>query len=168
MTRPPGKYVGLALPQQENPRQVTDTTLLVPSSLAIAQRDRELAEHATARGAAHGGVGPNGGTAGSEAETAYKGTTAAGAAYTGEPEPSGLRNTRFFGVAKVSSALYMRDLTKIAQEVIRHLATSDDVDLQITLEISARNKDGYSDEKIRTVSENARTLKFDSYGFEDQ
>jgi predicted AAA+ superfamily ATPase len=166
-----GRYEGLAVPQQDNPPQVTDSTLLVSPALALAQRDRELAEQAVAR-ATSGEAGATGGTAGtgtgtSGAGAAGAGTAGADAAGTGEQEHSGPRNTRFFGVATVSSALYMKDLTKISQEVIRHLATSDDVDLEIRLEISARNKGGYPDDKVRIITENARTLKFDSFGFED-
>ena len=160
------KYEGLAIPHQDNPPQITNSTLLVSPGVAIAQRDRELAEQAATRAAAGGEAGVTGGMAGT-ASAAGTGTAGAGTAGTGEPEPAGPRNTRFFGVAKISSALYMKDLTKISQEVIRHLATSDDVDLEIRLEISARAKDGYPDDKVRIISENARTLKFDSYGFED-
>jgi hypothetical protein len=39
---------------------------------------------------------------------------------------------------------------------------------QITVEITASKKDGFPDDKTRIVSENARTLKFDQYGFEDR
>ncbi len=167
-----GKYLGLAIPQQDNPLQVTDSTLLVASGPAIAQRDRELAEQAAARAAAGGEGGAADGTAGAAAQAAGGGiagsvTAAAGAAGTGGPEPSGPRNTRFFGVATVSSALYMKDLTRISQEVIRHLAASGDADLEIRLEISARTPDGYGDDTVRIITENARTLKFDTYGFED-
>ena len=167
-----GRYLGLAIPHQDNPPQITDLTLLVHPEQAIAQRDQELAEREAKRAAGGGEAGVTGRIAGTGVVAVGEGSTAtstagAGAEAAGGTETSGPRNTRFFGVAKVSSALYMKDLTKISQEVIRHLATSDDVDLEIRLEISARNKDGYPDDKIRIVSENARTLKFDSYGFED-
>jgi hypothetical protein len=42
------------------------------------------------------------------------------------------------------------------------------MDLEITVEIQAVNKDGYPDTMTRTVSENARFLKFDQSGFEDR
>jgi hypothetical protein len=37
-----------------------------------------------------------------------------------------------------------------------------------TVEISAIKHDGYPDDKVRIVSENARTLKFDQSSFEDR
>ena len=53
-------------------------------------------------------------------------------------------------------------------EVIQHLAAPEGVDLEITVEITASKKDGFPDDKTRIVSENARTLKFDQFGFEDR
>lgn len=38
--------------------------------------------------------------------------------------------------------------------------------LKITVEIEATRPDGFSDEKIRTIGENARVLKFDHSDFE--
>jgi hypothetical protein len=40
------------------------------------------------------------------------------------------------------------------------------VELEITVEISASKQDGIPD-KAHIATENARTLKFDQYGFED-
>ena len=60
----------------------------------------------------------------------------------------------------------MKELTKLSLEIIQHLA-SDGAELEISVEITARKPDGYPDDKARIVTENARTLKFDSYGFED-
>ena len=42
------------------------------------------------------------------------------------------------------------------------------MNLEISVEITARKQDGYPDDKVRIVTENARTLKFDTYGFEDR
>lgn len=39
--------------------------------------------------------------------------------------------------------------------------------MQITVEISARKPDGFDEGIVRTVSENGRTLKFDSFEFEE-
>jgi hypothetical protein len=36
------------------------------------------------------------------------------------------------------------------------------VDLEASVEITARKEDGYPDDKVRIVTENARTLKFDT------
>jgi hypothetical protein len=39
--------------------------------------------------------------------------------------------------------------------------------LNVTVEIEATTPDGFDDAKVRTVSENAATLKFEQSGFED-
>ena len=39
--------------------------------------------------------------------------------------------------------------------------------LTVRLEIEATDSTGFDEAQIRTVSENARTLKFDSAGFEE-
>lgn len=77
-------------------------------------------------------------------------------------------NRRFFGTTHINPERYSRDLTRVAQEILQHLAAADGVELEVTVEISATRTDGFTDDKVRTVSENARTLKFDldQYGFE--
>jgi hypothetical protein len=79
-----------------------------------------------------------------------------------------VEKTRFFGTAKLDPSFYARDFGRITSEVIQHLAAVDGVDLEVRLEITAVARDGFDDAKIRTVSENARTLKFEQSGFEEQ
>ncbi len=97
---------------------------------------------------------------------------------TEEPEPGGRddrapvpappipENVRFFGVFKVSPERYTRDLTRVAQEVLQHLAAAGGVALEVTVEVTAVKPEGFSDEEVRVVLENAPTLKFDQFGFE--
>jgi hypothetical protein len=40
-------------------------------------------------------------------------------------------------------------------------------DVEVTIEIAAKRDEGFADDVTRTVGENARTLKFDQYGFEE-
>ena len=84
-----------------------------------------------------------------------------------EPPP-GPKNTRFFGVASLNPERYARDLTRLSQEIIQHLAAPEGVELEVRVEITARKPDGFPEDKVRIVTENARTLKFESYGFEDR
>jgi hypothetical protein len=41
-------------------------------------------------------------------------------------------------------------------------------EVAVTIEIDARLPNGASDQLVRTVTENSRTLKFDSQGFETE
>jgi hypothetical protein len=59
-----------------------------------------------------------------------------------------------------------RDAAQIAEEVIAHLAGQVGSEVTVTLEINALLPDGASDALLRTVTENARVLKFDGHGFE--
>lgn len=89
------------------------------------------------------------------------------AAHDGPCEPVGpAPDTRFFGVAKVNPERYGRDFNRIAQEVLQHLAAVDGTTLEVTVEVTATNPNGFPPDKARVVSENARTLKFDQFGFE--
>ena len=59
------------------------------------------------------------------------------------------------------------DFKNIADEVIANLRADDSTELTVRIEIEATNKAGFDDGKVRTVSENAKTLKFDQSGFEE-
>ena len=59
-----------------------------------------------------------------------------------------------------------RDAGRIADEVITHLAGLVGANVRVTLEIEADIPDGAPDHVVRTVTENSRTLKFSSHGFE--
>ena len=50
--------------------------------------------------------------------------------------------------------------------MIQHLAAVDGVELDVRLEITAVAKNGFDEAKLRTISENAQTLKFEQSGFE--
>jgi predicted AAA+ superfamily ATPase len=160
-----GRFLGLAIPHQDPIGQITNQTLLVRPDLAIAQREQEVAERAASAGA------PAGGSAAADTTGTQPGGTVTepgtGAPGPGEPQP-GPKNTRFFGVARISPNRYARDLTRLSQEIIQHLAAPEGVDLEIRVEITARKPGGYPDDKVRNVTENARTLKFETYGFEDR
>lgn len=73
--------------------------------------------------------------------------------------------TRFYGVKTLSPDRIAIDFRNIADEVIANLRQQG-VELEVRIEIEARDADGFDETKRRTVSENAQTLKFDSQGFE--
>lgn len=53
-----------------------------------------------------------------------------------------------------------------ADEVITHLRQPG-TDLVVKIEIEATDAAGFDESEVRTVSENAKTLKFDQSGFEE-
>jgi hypothetical protein len=56
---------------------------------------------------------------------------------------------------------------EIAQAIVQHIAGFVDADVKVTLEVEATMPGSAPDSVVRTVSENARTLKFDSSNFEE-
>jgi hypothetical protein len=61
-----------------------------------------------------------------------------------------------------------RDAGKIAEEIVQHMSGIVGAKVNISLEISADIPDGAPEHVVRTVSENCRTLKFKSHGFEEE
>lgn len=56
--------------------------------------------------------------------------------------------------------------SRIAEEVISHLVGLVGSKVRVSLDIEAEVGDGIPDGVVRTVTENGRTLKFSSQGFE--
>jgi predicted AAA+ superfamily ATPase len=78
------------------------------------------------------------------------------------------RPKRFHGCVTLDPARVGRDASRIADEVIAHLAGLVGAKVEVTLEIEAEIPGGASDAVVRTVTENSRTLKFRSHGFESE
>lgn len=148
------RYFGLVLPSDHTTGtiSITDATLIVKPDVAIAQRAKETADgdvEPTTPGGAGVGLAPVGGAAGTA------------------PAPSKPGKTRFYGTKELSADRYAWDFKKITDEVLTHLAAAPGATLKVTLEIEATDPAGFDEAKIRTVSENAKTLKFDQSGFEE-
>jgi predicted AAA+ superfamily ATPase len=73
---------------------------------------------------------------------------------------------RFHGTVRLDPARAGRDASQIADEVIAHLVGQVGAEVTVTLEIEAKLPKGADDQLVRTVTENSRTLKFTSHGFE--
>ena len=97
----------------------------------------------------------------SDSSTSLTGESHAYASDAAEP-----LKTRFFGTVKLNPDFSARDFGRITTEVIQHLAAVDGVDLEVRLEITAVANNGFDEAKVRTVSENAHTLRFEQSGFE--
>ena len=74
---------------------------------------------------------------------------------------------RFHGSVRLDSVRLGRDAAKVAEEVVRHLSGIVGANVEVTLEIRAEIPDGASEKVVRDVTENCRTLRFETYGFEE-
>lgn len=142
------RYVGLVLPSDGQDPQVTDSLLLVKPDVALAQRETETAEV----------------TAPVPDLDDPKKT------FTPDPDHPGVfvakTKKRFYGTKTLNSQRYAVDFKNIHDEILTHLAQSG-VDLKVEIHIEAIDPTGFDEAKVRTVSENADTLKFEQSGFED-
>jgi hypothetical protein len=84
------------------------------------------------------------------------------------PPPGPAQPKRFHGTVTLDTTRVGRDASRIAEEVIAHLSGLVGADVKVTLEIEADIPSGAPDNVVRTVTENARTLKFTSQGFEKE
>lgn len=75
---------------------------------------------------------------------------------------------RFHGSVELDATRIGRDAGKIAEEVVQHLTGLVDSKVEVTLEIQAEIPDGVPENIVRTVTENCRTLKFKTQGFEEE
>jgi predicted AAA+ superfamily ATPase len=82
-------------------------------------------------------------------------------------KPVARNQNRFHGTVVVDPARVGRDAGRIADEVISHLVGLVGSEVTVTIEIEARIPSGAPDNVVRTVTENSRTLKFTSQGFEE-
>lgn len=87
---------------------------------------------------------------------------------TPQPPAGATRPKRFHGTANLDATRVGRDAGKIAEEVISHLASLMGATVTVTLEIEAQMPEGAPGNVVRTVTENSRTLKFTSQGFEKE
>ena len=105
--------------------------------------------------------------AGSGPEAMNHGNGAPGAAAPPVARPKDTaRPKRFHGSITLDATRVGRDASRVADEVIAHLAGLVGSSVKVTLEIEADVPGGTPDNIVRTVTENSRTLKFDSHGFE--
>ena len=75
---------------------------------------------------------------------------------------------RYHGSVPLDPTRVGRDASRVADEVIAHLGGLVGAKLRVTLEIEAELPKGISEQVIRTVTENSRTLRFKSHGFEKE
>lgn len=82
------------------------------------------------------------------------------------PPPPQEKDTRFFMSVKLDNTRVIRDLQKYLDEVITHLTSVDNCDVELSLEVNAQAADGFPQGTVRTVSENCRTLRVEDFGFD--
>ncbi|HKY20392.1 MAG TPA: Swt1 family HEPN domain-containing protein [Vicinamibacterales bacterium] len=151
-----GRYRGLRCGQQVNVSASNLSGLLVRPERAQTQQDADAAAAAVAIGGSS-----STGTGG-----AVPSVVAGGMGGAAVVTPTAAKPKRFHGTVALDSTRVGRDASRVADEVISHLTGLVGANVKVTLEIEAQMPDGAPDQVVRTVTENGRTLKFTSQGFE--
>lgn len=128
--------------------------LLVKSEVARKQLEAETQVAIPAQGSSGQGIGG-----------ALAGGVGGGTGDVTEPTKPQLPR-RFHGTVRLDPNRVGRDASRIADEVVAHLAGQVGAEVNVTLEIEARLPNGATDQIVRTVTENSRVLKFENHGFE--
>jgi hypothetical protein len=145
------RFTGLKIGEGQ-PGVVDRTTLLVKTAVARAQRERE-----------HGPSAPPGRH--DSGQMPRVGDSNAPIAQRSAPTPKQPPNV-FVGSVKLDGLRVVKEAGRISMEVVEHLSTLPDAEVDVTLEIRVKVPEGVKDDVVRTVSENAKTLKFQNYSFE--
>jgi predicted AAA+ superfamily ATPase len=153
-----GRYRGLREGQLVDVSEANKSGLLVRPEVALKQ----LAAEAVPKEQGSGGT-PVGGLVqtGREAIGSGKPEKAPDASPKVAPAPR-----RFHGSIELDPARVGRDAGRVADEVIAHLVALMGSRVTVSLEIEAHIPGGVPENVVRIVSENGRTLKFTSQGFE--
>ena len=145
-----GRYRGLRYSRQVPLADADAPGLLVRPEAARQQLDTEAGG-----GPAGEPVGPTPPTNGGE-----------GASPGAQPPTAAPQPRRYHGSVDLDPARVGRDAGRIADEVIAHLTGLVGSNVRVTLEIEADVPTGAPDHVVRAVTENSRTLKFKTHGFE--
>lgn len=144
--------------------QLNSNSLVVKPEIAAEQIEKASASAAATSSASSGG------SAGTATGHSGAGTTGTGAATAQGTSTVALKAPgvrRLHGSATVSATRMSRDVDLIASSVVQHLVGLLDAKVKITIEIDAELPSGAPENVVRTVTENCRTLKFESHGFEE-
>ncbi len=145
-----GRYLGLVVGDQPTVRA---TTLVIRPDLAAAQLG-ELAKF-------HGGE-------------PYPGSASVGtggdAGTTQEDKGGRMIQPRYLrGTVTLDPTRLSRDFSKVAQEVVDQLTSLLGTQVEVTVELTAHNPEGFPGTTVRNVTENAAELGFEvGSGFEDR
>ncbi len=138
------RYSGLKI-GEGLPAVVDRTTLVVKPAIARAQRERERV--------------------GSEPPGRHD----SGQMPKVDPSPIAkpkLPPNVFIGSVRLDGERVVKETGRVAMEVLEHLSVLPGAEVNVTLELRVAVPDGVKEDVVRTVSENAKTLKFQTFSFE--
>lgn len=170
-----GRYVGLHMHGQ---LVVENTGLVVKREAAKRQQDADAAAAAAVAAGSvaetGGGVSGGGGQGGNPSVGGFVGGFSAFVSSGPQPgAPASVPEAKpqpnlFVGSVRLDETRVAFHAGKINEEVLQHLSTLPGAEMEVRLEVQIRVPRGTPDDVVRTVSENARTMKFTTAVFEKE
>ena len=157
-----GRYRGLRTAQSISLADASSTGLLVKPAVARRQLDAEVVKPSVVVLPVDTGAGDGKTPGGTDDRWIIPPDPRV------RPGPVAVQPKRFHGTVILESTRVGRDASRIADEVIAHLSALVGANVRVTLEIEAEIPAGAPDQVVRTVTENSRTLRFTSQGFEKE
>jgi predicted AAA+ superfamily ATPase len=145
---PKQRYSGLKIGEGQ-PGVIDRSTLLVKTSVARAQRERERSQ-----------------SPGRRDSSQIAKVTGKGDELPPQPVPPKLPPNLYVGSVKLDGMRVVKDAGRVMMEVVEHLSTLPGAELDVTLEVRVKVPESVPEDIVRTVSENAKTLKFGTSSFE--
>ena len=150
-----GRFIGLSAGRPVSV-QSDNNSVIVKSTVAIEQQRSDNESSDT-----------NGEIMNFSGNKNFNKETSSGTSGTETVEPGVPIYKRFHGSVQLDLLRLGRDAGRISDEIIQHLTVIADSEVTVTLEIHADFPHGATEKTIRDVNENCRTLRFDSFGFEE-
>jgi len=149
-----GRYAGLRCGEAIRPA-LDGSALVVKPDVAATQRAADLGQQSATK------------SSGSEESSTDQGAQSTGS----ESGSSGAAATvskpnRFFGSTELDATRLGRDAGRVTEEVLSHLTALKGAKVTVRIEIEAVVPSGIDASVMRTIGENCRTLKFESFDFE--
>jgi predicted AAA+ superfamily ATPase len=138
------KYGGLIFASSHSSITIDDSSVLIKPGIAKIQLDLEIK---------------------SEEITDHETTPNTFSTESDSEKPKEVIKTNFYGTISVDWETLALKSGNIASEIIQHLKSLKNSNVEINIEITGKIPDGISDEVMRTISENCRTLKFKDWEF---
>jgi predicted AAA+ superfamily ATPase len=154
------RYIGLKSQTILTHIATDGNAVLIKPEVAIQQIQADQAEDTTGTGEETDNTDTGGGGTDDTGTGGNDGGTE-------ETEETASTLTRYYGVIDLEDATRVnRDVATISNEIIQHLTSILGANVEVSLEINANIPGGLTEQQIRILSENSRTLRFRDHGFE--
>ena len=154
-----GEYVGFAFGERKLVHMDKES-LLIEKNRAKEYKQKLLQQKASDEATATSNI---------TGEAHIAGTSSASAKATVETKDSaGNKKKRFYASVELDPIIAKSRFFEIMEEVVEHLGSDVNNSVKISIEIEADSPNGFDENIQRTVKENCRTLKFDTFEFEPE